>query len=89
MESTSIFGSTHEFQSGIGPLLWKTDGWGSELTLMTREKEWLAKFDARSFAFNKRGTLEIVNWDIQDVGLDEIVVSGLAMMEHMRRMRGD
>lgn len=89
MESTSIFGCTHEFQSGIGPLLWKTNGWGSDLTLMTREEQWLAKFDARTFSFDKRGTLEIVNWDIQDVGLDEIVVSGMAMMEHMRRRNGE
>lgn len=87
MESTSIFGSTHEFQSGIGPLLWKTNGWGSGLTLMTPDKHWLAKFDACSFSFDKRGTLEIVNWDIEGVGLDEIIVSGMAMIEHMRRRR--
>lgn len=56
---------------------------------MTRGKQWLAKFDTRSFSLDKRGTLEIVNWDIQDVGLDEIVVSGMAMMEHMRRTNGN
>ena len=38
---------------------------------------------------DKRGILEVVSWDIQGEGLDEIVISGVAMMEFMRRQRGD
>ena len=86
-ESTGIFGSAHEFKSGIGLLYWKTNGWGSDLILMTERKEWLAKFDANSFSVDKRGRLEVVNRDIEGEGLDEIVVSGLAMMEYLRRRR--
>lgn len=89
MESTSMLGVTHEFPSGIGPLRWKSEGWGDDLVLMTGDKQWLAKFDARSFSFDKRGILEVVSWDIQGEGLDEIVVSGVAMMEFMRRQRGE
>ena len=57
------------------------------MILMTPGEEWIAKFDYSAFAVEKRGKLEIVNWDIQGVGLDEIVVSGVAMMEHIRRRR--
>ena len=57
------------------------------MILMTPGNEWIAKFDCSAFAVDKRGKLEIVNWDIQGVGLDEIVVSGVAMMEHIRRRR--
>lgn len=73
--------------SGIGPLSWKSNGWGSDLILMTKGNEWLAKFEGNRMAVEKRGTLDIVSWDIGDEGLDEIVVSGVAMVEHMRRRR--
>lgn len=55
------------------------------MMLITSGKEWIAKFDYSAFAVDKRGKLEIVNWNIQGVGLDEIVVSGVAMMEYVRR----
>lgn len=87
MESKGIFSLSHEFMSGIGPLSWKSNGWSLDLILMTAENEWLAKFEANRMAVEKRGTLEIVTWDIGDEGLDEIVASGVAMVEYLRRRR--
>ena len=88
MDSTSLLSYTHQFTSGIGQLSWKRNGWGGDMILMTPGEEWIAKFDNSAFAVDKRGKLEIVNWDIQGVGLDEIVVSGVAMMEYIKRRRG-
>lgn len=51
--------------------------------------EWVAKFKAASFAVEKRGKFEIVSWDVGEEGVDEIVVSGLAVVEQMRRSRSN
>ena len=45
----------------------------------------MAKFDAASFAVEKRGKFEIVSWDVGEEAVDEIVVSGLAVVEKRRR----
>ena len=45
----------------------------------------MAKFEAASFALEKRGKFEIVNWGLGQEGVDEIVVSGLAVVEQMRK----
>ena len=50
--------------------------------------EWVAKFEAASFAVEKRGKFESVSWEVGEEGVDEIVVSGLAVMEQVRRQRG-
>ena len=44
----------------------------------------MAKFDAASFAVRKIGKFEIVSWEVDEV-VDEIVVSGLAVVEQVRR----
>ena len=54
---------------------------------MTKAGEWIAKFESAPFSVDKRGRMEIVNWDIQGEALDEIVTSGVAMMEYMRRRK--
>ena len=51
--------------------------------------EWVAKFEATSFAVEKRGKFEIVSWDVGEEGVDEIVVSGLAVVEQMRKSRNN
>ncbi|KAL8688073.1 MAG: hypothetical protein Q9218_005925 [Villophora microphyllina] len=68
-------------------LKWKRDGWGSNLVLVNSKKEWIARFDAASFALKKVGKLEIGNGGIAGVALDEIVVTGLAMVELENRKR--
>lgn len=45
----------------------------------------MAKFDAANFALEKRGKFEIVSWGVGEEGVDEIVVSGLAVVEQMRK----
>ena len=47
--------------------------------------EWVAKFEAASFAVEKRGKFEIVSWEVGEEVVDEIVVSGLAVVEQVRR----
>jgi len=78
------------FQSSIGPLQWEGDGiFSNDLVLVNERKEWLAKFHNSAFAMGKEGKLEISNGEITGVFLDEIVVSGLAMIEHQRRRRNN
>ena len=55
--------------------------------LVNQKKEWIARFDASLFAMSKQGKLHIVNGGINGVALDEIVVSGCAMVQHERRRR--
>ena len=45
----------------------------------------MAKFDAASFAVRKIGKFEIVSWEVDEEVVNEIVVSGLAVVEQVRR----
>ena len=73
----------------IGVLVWKSAGaFTCDLICETASGgEWVAKYEAASFAVEKRGKFEIASWDVGEEGVDEIVVSGLAAMEQMRRKR--
>lgn len=55
--------------------------------LVNGRKEWIAKFDASLFSMSKTGKLHVVNGSINGAALDEIVVSGTAMVQHERRRR--
>lgn len=48
----------------------------------------MARFEAASFAVSKRGKFEIVSWEVGEEVVDEIVVSGLAVVEQVRRQSG-
>ena len=48
----------------------------------------MAKFDAASFAVRKIGEFEIASWEVDEEVVDEIVVSGLAVVEQVRRQIG-
>lgn len=89
MEATGFFARGHGFPSSIvGPLQWESDGvFGSDLVLVNERQEWLAKFHNSAFAVSKEGKLEISNGEISGAFLDEIVVSGLAVIEYRRRRR--
>lgn len=90
MDASGLFTRSHVFQSSIGPLQWEGDGiFSNDLVLVNERKEWLAKFHNSAFAMGKEGKLEISNGEITGVFLDEIVVSGLAMIEHQRRRRNN
>lgn len=63
---------------------------GSDLVCETAVGgEWVARFEAASFAVEKRGKFEIGGSGVGEEGVDEIVVSGLAVVEQMRRKRGN
>ena len=82
-----LFSCKYEFPSTIGVLRWKTSSaFKNNLVCETvAGGEWVAKFDAASFAVEKRGKFEIVSWDVGEEAVDEIVVSGLAVVEKRRR----
>ncbi|KAL8744242.1 MAG: hypothetical protein Q9190_003486 [Brigantiaea leucoxantha] len=84
-----IFTRTMSFISpAFGQTLkWSCDGvFGADLILTNGNKEWLAKFDHSVFSITKEGKLHIPG-GISGPALDEIVVSGFAMIEHERRRR--
>lgn len=83
-----IMTRTHRFTSSEGMVFWKGDGmFGTDLKLQTRQKIIFARFDNAAFSMAKQGKLEIAQRDISEAMLDEIVISGLAMIEHERRRR--
>lgn len=55
------------------------------MVLRNGRKEWLARYEGAGLSAGKRGVFEIVNWEIRGESLDEVVVSGVAMVEFMRR----
>lgn len=55
---------------------------------MNGEGNWLARFESSTFSVGKRGKLEISGGVQWGPGLlDEIVISGIAMVEAERRRR--
>ncbi|KAL8635750.1 MAG: hypothetical protein Q9228_006791 [Teloschistes exilis] len=89
-EPEGLFTRSHGYRSpssGGERLKWKCEGWGHDLVLVNSRKEWIAKFDAAVWAMKKLGKLEIRDGRIAGRALDEIVVSGLAMVELERRRR--
>ena len=58
------------------------------MRLVNAEGNWLARFERSSFSLGKRGKLEIAGGVQWGPGLlDEIVISGIAMVEAERRRR--
>lgn len=55
--------------------------------LVNGRREWIARFDASLFSMSKTGKIHVVNGGINGAALDEIVVSGCAMVQHERRRR--
>ena len=45
----------------------------------------MARFDVVHFAVHKMGKFEIVSWKVDEEVADELVVSGMAVLEQMRR----
>lgn len=76
-----------EFQSSVGLLTWQHDSaLGSDLRLVNAEGNWLARFEGNTFSLSKTGKLEIAGGVQWGPGLlDEIVISGIAMVEAERR----
>ncbi|KAI4151034.1 MAG: hypothetical protein LQ341_000983 [Variospora aurantia] len=89
-ESEGIFTRAYAYASpAFGERLrWECDGiWGADLVLVNARKEWIARFDASLFSMSKTGKIHVVHGGITGAALDEVVVSGCAMMQHERRRR--
>lgn len=72
--------------SSIGPLKWAAmTTMGPGVACTTERGEWLAKFDTSWFSVHGTGKLEIVNQNLPQGLVDELVVTGLAMLENDRR----
>lgn len=89
-ESSGIFTRSYNFSSpAFGERMkWECDGfWGADLVLVNSRNDWIAKFDASLFSMSKAGKLHVVNGSINGVALDEIVVSGAAMVHVQNEAR--
>ncbi|MCJ1224428.1 hypothetical protein MMC12_001073 [Toensbergia leucococca] len=89
LSRNGIFSYTHVFDSsGMGKLDWARDSvFGSDMTLSDESKQTVARFHNAAYSVRKEGKLEIMGGDIGSVIIDEIVVTGLAMVEWERRQR--
>lgn len=87
LQAQGIFSSSRTFDSIIGPLKWQQDGLISrDLSLVNPQGEWFARFQYVT-AVSKWGRFEIAPGVPKggDRLLDEIVLSGFAILENQRR----
>lgn len=81
LRRNGIFSNTHKFKSCVGELSWKG------LSLLNANEELLATFTSVSMAVSKWGRFELTP-RVAEGGqrlVDEIVLSGLALLEERRR----
>ena len=57
------------------------------MRLVNGRGEWVARFAAQAPNLSKRGVLEIVSWEVSGGSLDEVVVSGIAVVEMAHRKK--
>ncbi|MCJ1265872.1 hypothetical protein MMC22_005754 [Lobaria immixta] len=91
LKPKGLFTRSTEFQSSVGPLTWQYDSaFRNDLRLVNTEGEWLARFEGSTFSWTKLGKLEIAGGVQWGPGLlDEIVISGLAMVAAEARRRSN
>ena len=86
LDAAGWFTRSHTFQSPIGVLKWEaTSIWGYSLQCITESGEWLARFDTAYWSMKKEGRLEIVSRELPQQLVDQLVVTGLAMVELEKR----
>ncbi|KAL8929304.1 MAG: hypothetical protein Q9208_001387 [Pyrenodesmia sp. 3 TL-2023] len=87
LKSEGLFTRGYSFGSSVGVLKWEAAATGSAYACTTRaNRAWLARCDQDVFrSRHGKGTLEIVSWDLPQRLMEELVVSGLAMIEYERR----
>ena len=88
LSKSGIFTSAHEFRSSAltGSLKWKRDGLfsGGDMLCIDEKEQLFARFQASGWAMKKDGKFEL-SPEVGGVLMDEIVVSGIAMVELRRR----
>ncbi len=79
---------THKFRSLASGRLykWSFDGMGTmgDMVCLDEEEQLVMRFEANRFALNKEGKFEL-SPAVTGVLMDELVVSGLAMIEYRRK----
>ena len=76
--------------SGGEKLTWERESvFGSGLVMRNTRNEWIAKFDRSMFTMSKVGKLELPGPEVSGPLLDEVVVSGIAIVELARRRRNN
>ena len=82
--------SAHEFNSVAtgGSLKWKKDGVfsGGDMLCLDQREQLVARFQRSGWAMSKEGKLEL-SPGVSGVLMDEIITSGIAMVEYARRQR--
>lgn len=88
LSKSGIFTSVHEFRSSAlaGSLKWKRDGLfsGGNMLCIDEKEQLFARFQASRSSMKKERKFEL-SPGVGGVLMDEIVVSGIAMVELMRR----
>lgn len=89
LHAEALFTSSRTFDSILGPLKWQHDGGFSRtISLVNPRGEWFARFQFVT-SLSKWGRFEIAPGTPQggERLLDEIVLSGLAILEMLRRRK--
>ena len=88
LSKSGIFNSVHEFRSSAlaGSLKWKRDGLfsGGDMICIDEKEQLFARFQASGWAMKKDRKFEL-SPGVGGVLMDEIVVSGIAMIELRKR----
>lgn len=90
LSKSGFLTSAHEFRSLAtgGSFKWKSDGVFSlgDMVCLDEREQLVARFESCAWAMKKAGKLEL-SGGINGVLMTEIVISGIAMIEYMRRKR--
>ncbi|KAL8783247.1 MAG: hypothetical protein Q9213_004759 [Squamulea squamosa] len=85
---SSPLARSFNFQTAIGSLTWRVNsGHGRRIILETATGEWIAKVETNILTRNGAGRIELANADIEGWALEEVVVTGMVMVEVQRRVR--
>ncbi len=90
LEKSGFLTSAHEFHSLAtgGSLKWKRDGMFSngDMVCLDQAEQLIARFQISNWAFKKEGKFEL-GPGVDDVLMDEVVTSGVAMVEYRAKQR--
>lgn len=88
--SSGMFTSAHQFMSLATHenFKWKSNGMfsGGDMLCLDNREQLVAKFESSNWAMKKEGKLEL-GAGVEGILMDELVVSGIAMVEHRRRKK--
>ena len=90
LKKAGFLSSAHEFNSVAtgGSFKWKKDGFfsGGDMLCLDQREQMVARFQHSGWAMKKEGKFEL-SPGVSGILMDEIVTSGVAMVEYLRRQR--